>query len=178
LSGHRRQAAWSSAAVPVQGDLLTGIPSREVSPELSAPSEGEDIVADYASMGLTLGRHPMALLRRHLGKYRYQSAVELRAVPDKQLARCVGLVTGRQRPGTATGVIFVTLEDETGMTNVIVHADLVERQRKELLGAQLLGVRGIVQHASDGNVVHVLAQYLVDHSELLGALPVSSRDFH
>ena len=139
--------------------------------------EAEDIVADYASMSLTLGRHPMALLRSHLNRHRYLSAADLRALPDKQLARCVGLVTGRQRPGTATGVIFVTLEDETGMTNVIVHADLVERQRKELLGAQLLGVRGVVQHASDGDVVHVLAQYLVDHSELLGSLSVASRDF-
>ncbi|HEY1182511.1 MAG TPA: error-prone DNA polymerase, partial [Rhodocyclaceae bacterium] len=177
LSGNRRQAAWASAAVPVQGDLLSDVLPREEAPALRQPSEAEDIVADYASMNLTLGRHPMALLRTHLKRHRYLSAAALRALPDKQLARCAGLVTGRQRPGTATGVIFVTLEDETGMTNVIVHADLVERQRKELLGAQLLGVRGIVQHASDGEVVHVLAQYLVDHSELLGELNVSSRDF-
>jgi error-prone DNA polymerase len=177
LSGHRRQAAWASAAVPVQGDLLTDLSLPEEPPALAAPSEAEDIVADYASISLTLGRHPMALLRRHMQRYRYQSSADLRALPDKQLVRCVGLVTGRQRPGTATGVIFVTLEDETGMTNVIVHADLVERQRKELLGAQLLGVRGVVQHASDGDVVHILAQYLVDHSELLGKLSVASRDF-
>lgn len=177
LSGHRRQAAWASAAVPVQGDLLSALPMREEQPALPAPSEAEDIVADYASMSLTLGRHPMALLRQPLNRHRYLSAAALRALPDRQLARCAGLVTGRQRPGTATGVVFVTLEDETGMTNVIVHAELVERQHKELLGAQLLGVRGVVQHASDGDVVHVLAQYLVDHSELLGSLSISSRDF-
>ncbi|HWU83999.1 MAG TPA: OB-fold nucleic acid binding domain-containing protein, partial [Rhodocyclaceae bacterium] len=159
----------------------TDILPYEESPVLHQPSEAEDIVADYASMRLTLGRHPMALLRAHLKRHRYLSAADLRALPDKQLARCAGLVTGRQRPGTATGVIFVTLEDETGMTNVIVHADLVERQRKELLGAQLLGVRGIVQHASDGEVVHVLAQFLEDHSTLLdtlGGLSLDSRDFH
>lgn len=178
LSGHRRQAAWACAAVPVQGDLLSGIPLREDQPALAAPSEAEEIVADYASTALTLGRHPMALLRAHLDRQRYQSAAALRALPDKQLVRCAGLVTGRQRPGTASGVVFVTLEDETGMSNVIVQADLVERQRKELLGAQLLGVRGVVQHASDGDVVHVLAQYLVDHSELLGSLDIASRDFH
>lgn len=187
LSGNRRQAAWAWAgaamsmpapmSAPVQGDLLAALPMRETPLALPAPSEAENIVADYASMNLTLGRHPLALLRRHLDRHRYQSAVALRALPDKQLARCVGLVTGRQRPGTATGVIFVTLEDETGMTNVIVQSDLAERQRKELLGARLLGVRGVVEHASDGEVVHVLAQYLVDHSELLGRLSVDSRDF-
>src|SRR5690606_39329028 len=75
----------------------------------------------------------------------------------------------------SSDLVFVTLEDETGMCNVIVQADLVERQRKELLGAQLLGVRGVVQHASDGDVVHVLAQYLVDHSELLGRDRKSTR---
>jgi error-prone DNA polymerase len=178
LGGHRRQAAWESAAVPVQGDLLTDIPLPEAQARLASPSEAQDILADYASLGLTLGRHPLSLLRGHLNQHRYQSARELRALPDKQLVRCVGLVTGRQRPGTASGVIFVTLEDETGMTNVIVHADLAERQRKELLGARLLGVRGVVQHANDEDVVHVLAQFLVDHSELLGSLAVSSRDFH
>ncbi|HWV17042.1 MAG TPA: error-prone DNA polymerase [Rhodocyclaceae bacterium] len=178
LSGHRRQAAWACAAVPLQGDLLSDIPLREARPALPVPSEAEEILADYTSMALTLGRHPLALLRAHLDRQRYQSAATLRTLPDKQLVRCAGLVTGRQRPGTASGVVFVTLEDETGMSNVIVHADLVERQRKELLGAQLLGVRGVIQHASDGDVVHVLAQYLVDHSELLGNLSIASRDFH
>lgn len=181
LGGHRRQAAWAGAAVPRQGDLLSAVALRETRPALPAPSEAEDIVADYASLSLTLGRHPLALLRAQLQGQHYRSAAELRRLPDRQLVRCAGLVTGRQRPGTATGVVFVTLEDETGMTNVIVHADLVERQRKELLGAQLLGVRGVIQQAGDGEVVHVLAQFLQDHSALLdtlGGLSLDSRDFH
>ncbi|HTJ96635.1 MAG TPA: error-prone DNA polymerase [Rhodocyclaceae bacterium] len=175
LSGHRRQAAWASAAVPVRGDLLTEAPLQEETPLLRAPSEAENLVADYASLSLTLGRHPMQFLRQPLRKHHYQSAVELRQMPHNQVARCVGLVTGRQRPGTATGVIFVTLEDETGMTNVIVHADLAEVQRKELLGSQLLGVRGMLQR--EGEVVHLIAKYLVDHTELLGSLSIHSRDF-
>ena len=91
-------------------------------------------------------------------------------------ARCAGIVTGRQRPGTANGVIFLTLEDETGFANVIIHAKLAERQRRELLGSRLLGVLGILQR--EGEVVHLIAKRLVDHSELLGRLPTSSRDFH
>ena len=90
--------------------------------------------------------------------------------------RCAGIVTGRQRPATATGVIFLTLEDETGLTNVIVHSRLVDRQRRELLGARLLGVLGVLQR--EGEVVHLLAKRLVDHTPLLGRLPTSSRDFH
>jgi error-prone DNA polymerase len=90
-------------------------------------------------------------------------------------ARCVGLVTCRQRPGTASGVVFLTLEDETGLANIIVHPKLVERQRAELLGASLLGVLGVLQR--EGAVVHLLAKRLVDHSALLGRLEVASRDF-
>src|SRR5690606_35195317 len=93
LSGHRRQAAWACAAAPLQGDLLSGIPLREERPALAAPSEAEEMAADYASMALTLGRHPVALLRAHLDRHRYQSAAALRALPDRQLVRCAGLVT-------------------------------------------------------------------------------------
>jgi error-prone DNA polymerase len=107
---------------------------------------------------------------------RLSSAEELKAMPDGKPARTAGIVTCRQRPGTAEGVIFVTLEDETGYTNIIVWNDLVERQRKELLGARLLGVEGYMQKES--GVVHLVARRLVDHSRLLGRLVTSSRDFH
>jgi hypothetical protein len=112
---------------------------------LSAPSEGDEIVADYASLGLTLGRHPLALLRPRLRQMRLSTAADIHALADGTPARAAGIVTCRQRPGTAKGVIFVTLEDETGYTNVIVWNRLVEEQRRELLGASLLGVHGIVQ---------------------------------
>ncbi|MGE5468247.1 MAG: error-prone DNA polymerase [Ignavibacteria bacterium] len=175
LAGHRRQAAWAAAAVPVQRDLLFDAPVAEEMPSLPAPREGEDLVADYAHLGLTLGRHPLALLRGRLDRWRYAKADELRGLEHNRPARAAGLVTCRQRPGTANGVIFLTLEDETGLANVIVHEKLAERQRRELLGARLLGVLGVLSR--EGDVVHVVAKRLMDHTELLGALPTVSRDF-
>ncbi len=144
--------------------------------ELEPPSEGEDIVADYRSLGLTLGRHPLALLRTHLKKLRIVKAEELASLPHGSRVRAAGLVTCRQRPDTASGVVFVTLEDESGCVNVIVWRDLLERQRRELLGARLLGVAGVIER--EGAVVHLVARRLEDHSRLLGGLAVASRDFH
>ena len=120
----------------------------------------EDIAADYAAVGLTLGRHPLALLRRHLLRMRLSTAAQLRALPHGKPARTAGLVIGRQRPGTASGVVFVTLEDETGCVNVIVWNRLVERQRKELLGSRLMGVEGVLER--EGEVVHLVARRLVE----------------
>ena len=132
-------------------------------------------MADYAATGYTLRRHPLALLRERLAARRFLSAGQLARLEHRALARAAGIVTGRQRPGTASGVIFVTLEDETGMTNVVVYADLAERQRRELLGARLLGVYGQVQR--EGRVLHLLARRLVDLSPWLGELATASRDF-
>jgi len=174
LAGHRFAAAWEAAAVSIQRDLLDAMPVTEAPVLLPTPTEGAELVADYASLGLTLGRHPLALLRGRLDR-RYATADFLRSMPDNAPARCVGLVTCRQRPGTANGVIFLTLEDETGLANVIVHPKLAERQREELLGARLLGVLGVLQR--QGEVVHLLAKRLVDHSRLFGRLVIYSRDF-
>lgn len=176
IAGHRRQAAWAAAATPVQRDLLSTAAVAEPVPLLVPASEGEEIVADYASLGLTLGRHPLALLRDRLRAQRFLSAAELRAGKDRQLARAAGIVTCRQRPGTASGIVFVTIEDESGLANVVVHAPLVERQRRELLGARLLGVFG--QISRQGEVVHLVAKRLVDLSAWLGRLTTGSRDFH
>jgi error-prone DNA polymerase len=178
LAGHRRQAAWSASAeiVAVQGDLFAGHAPRESAVELKAPGEGENLVADYLSLGLTLRRHPLTLLRRHLAEHRFVPAADLRASGDRALVRAAGIVVGRQRPGTATGIVFVTLEDESGLTNVVVQPRLVERQRRELLGATLLGVFGQLQ--VEGEVVHLVAKRLVDLSAWLGRLQTSSRDFH
>lgn len=179
LAGHRRQAAWAAADVPLQRDLLLDAAAGEATSAavvLPAPSEGEDLVADYASLQLTLGRHPLSLLRQRLEARRYTTALALRTLSCNAVARCAGIVTGRQRPGSASGVVFLTLEDETGLANVIIHPRLAEGQRRELLSARLLGVFGIVQR--EGEVVHLIAKRLVDHSELLGELPTSSRDFH
>jgi error-prone DNA polymerase len=176
LAGHRRNAHWAVAGAISEPHLLRDAPVQESLPLLQTPTEGENIIADYRSLGLTLGRHPLALLRKRLQRMRLASAEELKAMPDGRPAKTAGIVTCRQRPGTAQGVIFVTIEDETGYTNVVVWNDLVERQRKELLGARLLGVEGYMQKA--GGVIHLIARRLVDHSPLLGRLLTESRDFH
>jgi error-prone DNA polymerase len=174
LAGHRRLAHWAAAGAARRAPL--DAPAAERLPQLAAPREGEDIVADYASLGLTLGRHPLALIRSHLEKRRVVTAKNLNALPHGSTARTAGLVTCRQRPDTASGVIFVTLEDETGNVNVVVWRHLSERQRAELLGARLLAVHGVIER--DGDVVHLVARRLLDYSVLLGPLTAPSRDFH
>jgi error-prone DNA polymerase len=180
LAGHRRQAAWAAsvekAVAVVQGDLFDGLPVTEPETPLPAPNEGENLVADYKSLGLTLRAHPLTLLRQHLAERRFLTATALKAAGHRALVRAAGIVVGRQRPGTATGIVFVTLEDESGLTNVVVHPQLVEKQRRELLGATLLGVFGQLQ--IEGDVVHLVAKRLVDLSAWLGRLETSSRDFH
>jgi error-prone DNA polymerase len=176
LAGHRRRAHWSVAGVETRRHILSGAPVAETAPDLRPPSEAENLVADYASLGLTLGRHPLALLRRRLARMRFSTAAELHALPHGRRARAAGIVTGRQRPDTASGAVFVTLEDETGYVNVVVWRDLTERQRRELLGSRLMGVEGFLER--EGEVVHLIARRLLDHSALLGRLATESRDFH
>ena len=176
LAGNRHQASWAALGVERLPPVLEGAVVREGTPLLHAPREGQDIVADYQSTGLTLGRHPLALLRPRLARRRVVTAAMLRDCRHGDRVRTSGLVITRQRPGTATGVVFVTLEDETGSINVIVWSSLVEAQRRELLGARLMGVYGEVQR--EGEVIHVIAHRLFDHSALLGRLVTPSRDFH
>jgi error-prone DNA polymerase len=175
LAGHRRQAHWLAAGVETTADLLGRIPQRDPAVTLPAPSAGERIVADYASLGFTLGPHPLTLLRTRLARLHVVSAEQLRARAQGDAVRAAGLVTCRQRPDTASGVVFVTLEDETGTVNVVVWRALVERQRRALLGATLLAVQGIVER--DGEVVHLMARRLHDYSALLGELTARARNF-
>jgi error-prone DNA polymerase len=175
LAGHRRQAYWNVAGIE-QNTSLTSAPVEEKQPELIPPTEGQNLAADYASLGLTLGRHPLALLRNALRRQRLVTAAELRAFPHGRLARAAGLVISRQRPGTASGVTFLTLEDETGPINVVVWRDLGERQRRELLGSRLLAVYGVLER--QGEVAHLIAGHLKDLTPLLGNLVTQSRDFH
>ena len=176
LSGHRRHAFWQVAGIETGAHILRDAPVAETPAILPRPTEGENLVADYASTGLTLGRHPLALLRAHLSRMRFATAGELKLLPGGTRARAAGIVTGRQRPSTASGTVFVTLEDETGYVNVIVWPHLIERQRRELLGARLMGVEGVLER--EGEVMHLVARRLSDHSALLGGLVTSSRDFH
>jgi error-prone DNA polymerase len=176
LAGNRREALWQSVAAVPDKDMLTDARVEDLTPLLGAPSEADDIVSDYRTTGLTLGRHPLELLRPVLLEHRLMPASTLRDYRNGKLARGCGLVTVRQRPGTAKGVMFVTLEDETGNVNVIVWPSLLEKQRREALGATLLAVYGTWQ--CEGEVRHLVAQRLVDMSHLLGGLTTISRNFH
>jgi error-prone DNA polymerase len=175
LAGNRRQALWQAVGATPDKDLLRPTTPDEEAPVLAPPTEGEEILGDYRSHGLTLGRHPLALLRAKLLEHRFLPAATLNTYTNGMLARACGMVTVRQRPGTAKGVLFITLEDETGNVNVIIWPKLVEEQRREVLGAPLLGVYGVWQQ--EGIVRHLVAKRLVDMSHLLGRLPTISRDF-
>jgi error-prone DNA polymerase len=155
--------------------LLPVLRIAEGLPLLRAPTEGQDIAADYQSLGLTLGRHPLALLRARLRRQGISTAMELQEVCDEARVHTAGIVTTRQRPASAGGVTFVTLEDETGYVNLIVWRQLADRQRRVLLESRLLGVWGQVQR--QGDVLHLVAKRLEDLSALLGQLPAPSRDF-
>jgi error-prone DNA polymerase len=175
LAGHRRQAYWNVAGIE-QATRLALSTTEEVQPVLFPLTEGQNLAADYASMGITLGRHPLALLRDSLRHQRMVTAMELRSFPHGRLTRAAGLVIIRQRPGTASGVTFMTLEDETGSINVVVWRDLADKQRRELLGSRLLAVYGVLER--QGEVTHLIAGYLKDLTPLLGDLVTHSRDFH
>lgn len=174
LSGNRHQSYWAALGVEETWEL--GVADiQEAEPLLAVPSEGDDIVADYASLGLTLGNHPLALLRDHLAKRCVVTAAELAQVPNNARVRVAGLVTHRQRPGSANGVTFVTLEDETGHVNSVIWPDLGDRQRKTLLQSRLLSIVGKVQR--EGEITHVIAANLENYTPLLGRLKTESRDF-
>ncbi|UZE14635.1 error-prone DNA polymerase [Pseudomonas sp. B21-053] len=176
LAGDRHRARWEVAGVQKQLGLFAGLPRQE-EPEVSLPKPtvGEDLQADYATVGTTLGPHPLALLRPELKARRCRSSKELLDVEHGRPVSVAGLVTGRQRPGTASGVTFVTLEDEFGNVNVVVWRDLAERQRQVLVGSQLLKVDG--RWEREGEVRHLIAGRLSDLSFLLDGISVRSRDF-
>ncbi|MGI9329509.1 MAG: error-prone DNA polymerase [Gammaproteobacteria bacterium] len=176
IAGHRHQARWQVAGVERPLPLLQGASAAEATPLLKHPREGQEIVADYQRMGLSLRRHPLALLRPVLGKRGLLSAAQVETCADDELVYAAGLVINRQRPASAAGVMFITLEDETGYLNLVVWQRVIERQRQLVLGARLMGVKGTVQR--EGEVLHLVVQELQDHSALLGRLQIPSRDFH
>jgi len=176
LAGHRHRARWAVAGIEPQLPLFDGLPAMEETPiYLPLPSVSEDLFNDYATLGTTLGAHPLTLLRNELKARRCQSSRELATIEHGRLVSVAGLVIGRQRPQTASGVIFVTLEDEFGMVNVVVWRDLAERQRRPLIQSQLLRVDGHLESAS--GVRHLIAGRLSDLTPLLTGLDVRSRDF-
>jgi error-prone DNA polymerase len=175
LAGNRNQARWIVAGIERQHPLLPGSPE-ELPIELPAPAMGEEVLSDYRALGLTLQAHPLSLLREKLRARRLLGSRDLIGKRHGSSVHAVGLVTNRQRPQTASGTIFVTLEDEHGMVNVVVWEHVAQRRRKALLGASLLAVRGRWEQV-DG-VAHLIAQDMQDLSEMLGGLHTTSRDFH
>ena len=180
LSGNRHQSHWQTMALEDNRPLLpadTALRHRgDDDAAITAPALAEDVVADYQSTGLTLRAHPLALLRQQYPFDRCRRQTELASLGNRRFTRVAGLVTCRQRPGTASGVVFLTLEDETGNINVVVWPAVQDRYRQSLMTAQLLLVKGTVE-SRDG-VIHVIASTLEDCSDHLTALTVQSRDFH
>ncbi|RZL11064.1 MAG: error-prone DNA polymerase, partial [Rubrivivax sp.] len=182
LAGHRRQQVWEASAMHRAPGLLREVPVHEAPLQLPAAPEGEEVVFDYAATGLTLRRHPLALLRPALSARRLETASLLLDTGPQgrnrngRLVRTCGLVTMRQQPPTAKGTIFVSLEDETGAINVVVWPSVRDRYRAPLLEARLLMVCGTWQ-SIDG-VHNLIAQYLADLTPMLGELHTTSRDFH
>ena len=175
LLGHRRDALWEALGLERDTRLFTAPADTDVA-TLIAPTEADDIFADFRSVGVSLRRHPLALLRPALAALHIRSAEEVKNARSGQLIRTTGLVTCRQRPGTAKGTVFVTLEDETGYVNVVVWSHVAARQRSPLVHAKLLFVAGRVER--QGEVVHLIAGKLIDQSTMLGELDFSTREFH
>jgi error-prone DNA polymerase len=182
LSGNRHLAFWEVAGterpLPLEAALVDAPheETREPTPLLRTPTEGERIVADYASIGLTLGRHPLALLRDSLQSNHLLTARDLEDMAHGKPVRTAGIVLMRQRPGTASGVTFLTLEDETGQVNIIVWERIGAQYRRPLVDSRLLEVHGQLQRQE--GVMHVVARRLIDRTRLLGELITRSRDFH
>ena len=176
LAGHRRQQVWQASALHTMPALLQGSLLPEDDLTLPPAAEGEEVLWDYAATGLTLRRHPLALLRQRLAQDGLLSARQLDALKSGRRAKACGIVTGRQKPQTAKGTLFVTLEDETGNVQVIVWPKVYEEHRSTILGARLLAVEGVWQRG-DGDVRHLLARGFRNLNPLLGRLPTESRDF-
>ena len=176
LAGHRHRARWEVAATRAQPpDLLHGIPMAADSVPIRPPSAVDELKADYASTGLTLGKHPLAFIRGELRRRRVKPAKDLLGLPHGTRVRACGLITMRQRPMTANGTIFLTLEDETGFVNAVIWPRLWERQRNIVLGASLIAIDGVME--TDGDVCHLIADRVHDFSDLSNGLKTKSRDF-
>jgi error-prone DNA polymerase len=180
LSGNRHLAFWEVAGterpLPLAPPGARAVRLEEGQPLLTAPTEGEGIVADYRSVGLTLGRHPLALLRERLLQRGLMCAADLACVAHGRQVRTAGIVLMRQRPATARGVTFVTLEDESGQVNVLVWESVGREHHRALVEARLLEVHGELQRQE--GIMHLIAAVLIDRTRLLGALLTHSRDFH
>ena len=175
LSGNRYQAVWSSILPNNHIFLDEAMPNQETLPVLRRPAESDDMVIDYATSGFTLGSHPVHFIRVKENFRSHVLANSLKKMKQGSVVNVLGLVISRQRPQTATGVVFVTIEDETGFINLIIWPNLIRSFKQVMLSARILGVKGKVQ--KEGIVVHIIVEALFDHSNLLPSLDIPSRDF-
>jgi error-prone DNA polymerase len=181
LAPHRYQAQWQALALQSYKPLLSPLESEDLEAlndnrVLAPPAEVDDMLMDYRTTGLTLRRHPLAILRERGAVNGCKKASDLQTMRQGQFAKVAGIVTCRQRPGTAAGVLFLTLEDETGNINVIVWRDKVERFRQAILRSRLLLIKGIIER--ERKVVHLVAGHIEDISQEIPEFCRPSRDFH
>jgi error-prone DNA polymerase len=172
---HRRDALWQveQAARPV-GPLFKKVPEKTEASPLSMMSSEERLVSDFYGTGLTVGRHPMAYRRPALERMKIKRACDLKNIPDGRFTRVAGCVIARQRPGTAKGFVFLSLEDETGIANVIITPDIFERHRVLVTQGKFLMIEGILQNQD--NVISVKAKRI--HELSVTAAETESHDFH
>lgn len=175
LQPKRAAAVWNALGVERLPGMLAGHSAQESLLKFPVPTEGKEILIDYSTMGFTLGRHPLALLREQLRKLKVRESRELKTLKDGMLVRIAGIVTHRQRPETAKDVMFISLEDETGISNIVVWKQVQHSQRDAVLHASLMVIQGQLQIAQD--VIHVVAHQVRDYSAWLGKLLLNSRDF-
>jgi len=191
LSGHRYQTHWQVSGLLPPSPLLdhkleVAEPNQTYTPRkyqeetpvvLPAPLETDDLRADYTSLGLTLGRHPMALLREEpSAPFRQcKTASELQALNHGRFVQVSGIVTGRQRPSSASGVLFLTLEDETDNINVVIWTRILENYRAAVVQGRLLKIKGVLERQA--SVIHVIAGHVEDLSQYLEHFSLKSRDF-
>jgi error-prone DNA polymerase len=180
LSGNRHLAFWEVAgterSLPLAPRSGRAADDEEGRPMLTAPTDWQTVIADYDATGLTLGAHPLALLRDRLQRARFVRSADLQATEHGSLVRVAGIVLVRQHPGSAKGVTFMTIEDETGSMNVIVWERIAREQRRPLIESKLIEVQGELQRQH--GVTHIIAQRLINRTNLIGDLLARSRDFH
>ncbi|MCB0068947.1 MAG: hypothetical protein KDD77_17420, partial [Caldilineaceae bacterium] len=175
LSGNRYRTHWTASGILPDMPLAPDKCAEEDSTYLPAPSETDDLRADYQSLGLTLGRHPMAILRETEPFNKFRTAADISGLNHGRFVQVAGIVTGRQRPSSASGVLFLTLEDEYNNINVIIWTRILERYRRAIIGGRLLKVKGVVER--EGRVIHVVAGHVEDMSHYLEHFALASRDF-
>jgi error-prone DNA polymerase len=176
LSKHRNVALWDVLGTDHTQSLITGAPPREGQPLLPKPTEWEEMLRDYRQMRLTTGRHPLALLRNKLDELDVLRRCDLEGIPSGRIVRICGLVTHLQHPQTAQGVVFGSLEDETGINNIIIWPSVFDSFRHKILRTNLMLVTGQLQ--SQDTVIHIVAQQIEDMTAWVTAIPRNSRDFH